>query len=131
MRGIYTIFTVFGDVVCIRFPDGTSYPETGCAGFWEMGAERLRPLGRLGPGRMGHESYSYGPASECISRRFRKRKKPYISLIHKVSFFLSPFLSKASGAENGTRTRDLNLGKVALYQLSYFRMACFVLRVQR
>ena len=25
-------------------------------------------------------------------------------------------------AENGTRTRDLNLGKVALYQLSYFRM---------
>ena len=26
-----------------------------------------------------------------------------------------------SGAENGTRTRDLNLGKVALYQLSYFR----------
>ena len=25
-----------------------------------------------------------------------------------------------SGAENGTRTRDLNLGKVALYQLSYF-----------
>ena len=26
-----------------------------------------------------------------------------------------------SGAENGARTRDLNLGKVALYQLSYFR----------
>ena len=25
------------------------------------------------------------------------------------------------GAKNGTRTRDLNLGKVALYQLSYFR----------
>ena len=30
-------------------------------------------------------------------------------------------------AENGTRTRDLNLGKVALYQLSYFRMACFAI----
>ena len=28
-------------------------------------------------------------------------------------------------AENGTRTRDLNLGKVALYQLSYFRNYCF------
>ena len=26
-----------------------------------------------------------------------------------------------SGAENGTRTRDPNLGKVVLYQLSYFR----------
>ena len=25
------------------------------------------------------------------------------------------------GAKNGTRTRDLNLGKVALYQLSYSR----------
>ena len=27
------------------------------------------------------------------------------------------------GAEDGARTRDLNLGKVALYQLSYFRIA--------
>ena len=26
------------------------------------------------------------------------------------------------GAENGTRTRDPNLGKVVLYQLSYFRV---------
>ncbi len=26
-----------------------------------------------------------------------------------------------SGAENETRTRDPNLGKVVLYQLSYFR----------
>ena len=26
------------------------------------------------------------------------------------------------GAEDGVRTRDLNLGKVALYQLSYFRV---------
>ncbi len=31
--------------------------------------------------------------------------------------------SKASlGAENETRTRDPNLGKVVLYQLSYFRI---------
>lgn len=27
-----------------------------------------------------------------------------------------------TGADNGTRTRGLNLGKVALYQLSYVRM---------
>ena len=26
-------------------------------------------------------------------------------------------------ADNGTRTRGLNLGKVALYQLSYVRMS--------
>ena len=32
-----------------------------------------------------------------------------------------------SRAEDGTRTRDPNLGKVMLYQLSYFRIAflCF------
>ena len=30
------------------------------------------------------------------------------------------------GAENGARTRDLNLGKVALYQLSYFRVSPYV-----
>ena len=28
-----------------------------------------------------------------------------------------------NGADNGTRTRGLNLGKVALYQLSYVRNA--------
>ena len=28
----------------------------------------------------------------------------------------------ASGAKNGTRTRDPDLGKVVLYQLSYFRI---------
>ena len=27
-------------------------------------------------------------------------------------------------AENGTRTRDPDLGKVVLYQLSYFRVSC-------
>ena len=31
-------------------------------------------------------------------------------------------MSAPRGAEDGIRTRDLNLGKVALYQLSYFRM---------
>ena len=29
---------------------------------------------------------------------------------------------KSYGAENETRTRDPNLGKVVLYQLSYFRI---------
>ena len=28
-------------------------------------------------------------------------------------------------AKNGTRTRDPDLGKVVLYQLSYFRIAVF------
>ena len=32
-------------------------------------------------------------------------------------------MDKNSGAGDESRTRDLNLGKVALYQLSYSRMA--------
>ena len=36
--------------------------------------------------------------------------------------FLGAFNRLLCGAENGTRTRDPNLGKVVLYQLSYFRM---------
>ena len=34
-----------------------------------------------------------------------------------------------NGAGNEVRTRDLNLGKVALYQLSYSRMTLIVGRV--
>ena len=37
--------------------------------------------------------------------------------------------SEAFGAEDEARTRDPNLGKVVLYQLSYFRVS--VLRLQR
>ncbi len=37
-----------------------------------------------------------------------------------MGFFVFPVVKRR--AENGTRTRDPNLGKVVLYQLSYFRM---------
>ena len=36
-----------------------------------------------------------------------------------MGFFVFPVVKRR--AENGTRTRDPNLGKVVLYQLSYFR----------
>ncbi len=35
---------------------------------------------------------------------------------------LGPGLIAATGAGDGIRTRDINLGKVALYQLSYSRL---------
>lgn len=35
------------------------------------------------------------------------------------------------GAENGAQTRDPQLGRLVLYQLSYFRMCILFLRVQR
>ena len=39
-----------------------------------------------------------------------------------ASFALQFLVCSINGAENGTRTRDPNLGKVVLYQLSYFRI---------
>ena len=33
------------------------------------------------------------------------------------------YTRRGSGAVDGTRTRDIHLGKVALYQLSYYRMS--------
>ena len=66
-------------------------------------------------------------AFRCFIRIVPKHRKPHISLIYRVLALCCRLLLSAPGAENGTRTRDLNLGKVALYQLSYFRMACFVI----
>ncbi len=40
----------------------------------------------------------------------------------------SPRSGRKTGAGNEARTRDLNLGKVALYQLSYSRMKLRILR---
>ena len=42
-----------------------------------------------------------------------------------VSTIPPPGLRRLFGAENETRTRDPNLGKVVLYQLSYCRIALF------
>ena len=43
-----------------------------------------------------------------------KQKDSYLAVFH------------CFGAENETRTRDPNLGKVVLYQLSYFRSFAFL-----
>ena len=48
-------------------------------------------------------------------------KNPYISSIHKDFSISCNLFIKALRAENGTRTRDPQLGKLMLYQLSYFR----------
>ena len=54
-------------------------------------------------------------ALQGVSFHIHKKKKSDNPLI----------ITRLSRAENGTRTRDLNLGKVALYQLSYFRKSMF------
>ena len=43
----------------------------------------------------------------------------------------APHDCEAFGAENETRTRDPDLGKVVLYQLSYFRSISRIVLVER
>ena len=69
--------------------------------------ERFRELLQTPPAPGRGALRSQVPSPSCVGIRKEGR-----------TFRLLP----SSGAENGTRTRDLNLGKVALYQLSYFRM---------
>ena len=47
-----------------------------------------------------------------------QNNKDYLSGV----FNLGVYLEGEIGASNEVRTRDLNLGKVALYQLSYTRV---------
>ena len=53
---------------------------------------------------------------------------PILFLLPKIYFYgkKKAFLNyqKDFGAKNEIRTRDPNLGKVVLYQLSYFRLFC-------
>ena len=72
-----------------------------------------------------------------VSKRYlpTTNEKPSETMFQRVllDFVLRTF---ELGAENETRTRDPNLGKVVLYQLSYFRKVCCItrsgdLRVQR
>ena len=58
----------------------------------------------------------------CRRRRIQARNSPG----RKPGLFL-PF----SGADDETRTRDIHLGKVMLYQLSYIRMRFNTLAVAR
>ena len=63
-----------------------------------------------------------------VSERYQPttNEKPSETMFQRVllDFVLKTF---GLGAENETRTRDPNLGKVVLYQLSYFRIFVCVL----
>ena len=53
---------------------------------------------------------------------------PITANVLKAQSPASGALASKLGAGNETRTRDLNLGKVALYQLSYSRVSCALYR---
>ena len=52
----------------------------------------------------------------------KQKSQPSIILMIAI-FILVSTIRATYGAENETRTRDPNLGKVVLYQLSYFRIS--------
>ena len=78
-----------------------------------------------------HDGYSEGhfevlamsDRGSTVSKRYRPttNEKPSETMFQRVllDFVLKTF---GLGAENEARTRDPNLGKVVLYQLSYFRI---------
>ena len=78
-----------------------------------------------------HDGYSEGhfevlamsDRGSTVSERYlpTTNEKPSETMFQRVllDFVLKTF---GLGAENETRTRDPNLGKVVLYQLSYFRI---------
>ena len=60
----------------------------------------------------------------CLPFHHPGRAQTNVRLVTGINKKSLQFL-EGFGAENETRTRDLNLGKVALYQLSYFRICLF------
>ena len=72
----------------------------------------------------GHfEVLAMSGRGSTVSKRYlpTTNEKPSETMFQRVllDFVLKTF---GLGAENETRTRDPNLGKVVLYQLSYFRL---------
>ena len=67
------------------------------------GAERSRESVRNGYKREKHPKITFSESQNASSNKYTSK------------------LWKPIGAEDGTRTRDPNLGKVMLYQLSYSR----------
>src|SRR5690242_199139 len=59
--------------------------------------------------------------------RMIQSRKPTIATLQSCTTFMRWGLFQGrNGAGDGIRTRDINLGKVALYQLSYSREAEFI-----
>ena len=84
----------------------------GVACFWRRGPESNRPTRICNP---VHNRFATAPIVSSITLT----KKGSLGF---PSGWKTLALLPASGAGNEARTRDLNLGKVALYQLSYSRI---------
>ncbi len=88
----------------------------------------------LNLGKVALYQLSYSRIADCFKlvwsgkRGSNSRPQPWQGCALPTELFPHHKFFKHTGAGNEARTRDLNLGKVALYQLSYSRIAnCFKL----
>ena len=58
----------------------------------------------------------------------QKKRVSNLTLFHRHPFIYWAFRVFSIGAEDEVRTRDPQLGKLMLYQLSYFRLICLVVQ---
>ena len=81
-----------------------------------------RALTRIHSGYRQNKKSSRKPRKPLIFLvELRRFERPTPSVRGKCSPAELQPLVRENGAENGTRTRDLRLGRPSLYQLSYFR----------
>src|SRR5258706_8657914 len=81
-----------------------------------------RPFHWNGGGATRSRTGLYGFAIRCITALLSRRYLCVADLLEKMGSTRLPIHS-SSGAGEESRTLDLNLGKVALYQLSYSRVS--------
>jgi hypothetical protein len=95
--------------------------DGGVRMFWRRGPESNRPTRICNP---VHNRFATAPWGFCCRAAFSHNgcRPAFPMRPHKTKGKLDGFPSN-SGAGDESRTRDLNLGKVALYQLSYSRIA--------
>ena len=106
-----------------------TFPLTFCVSIWISPIPSQRPLpcpSRKRPLCKQKTSFEHKRSSDCLTSRnfqvppgFGPGNEGFADLC------LTTWLwHHKNGAVDETRTRDLHLGKVALYQLSYYRLWC-------
>ena len=99
---VFAVVVVFTPAGCKAYQKKAQYTVGACASF-------LSPRRDLNP----HLHCCKQDFKSCVSTNSTTRGSQ--KKTRKIREFFN-------GAEDEIRTRDLNLGKVALYQLSYFRI---------
>jgi hypothetical protein len=75
-------------------------------------------------GEDGSRTHLHGFAGRCITALLPRQRREYDLPMRRAMYHINnrTVMSEETGAGEEARTLDLNLGKVALYQLSYSRL---------